>query len=70
LTNREGAQLNDRGGVESTGAHYSREGTIFTTAPWKDSMECVSFHEEGKDAFGKPMERQVNKRIYSIREMQ
>jgi Tfp pilus assembly protein PilP len=30
----------------------------------KISMDGVSFHEEGKDAFGKPMERQVNKRIY------
>ncbi len=28
-------------------------------------MDGVSFHEEGKDAFGKPVERQVNKRIYS-----
>jgi Tfp pilus assembly protein PilP len=31
----------------------------------KISMDGVSFHEEGKDAFGKPVERQVNKRIYS-----
>ena len=30
----------------------------------KISMDGVSFHEEGKDAFGKPVERQVNKRIY------
>jgi hypothetical protein len=28
-------------------------------------MDSVSFHEIGKDAFGKPVERQVNKRIYS-----
>jgi Tfp pilus assembly protein PilP len=31
----------------------------------KIAMDGVSFHEMGKDAFGKPMERQVNKRIYS-----
>jgi len=31
----------------------------------KISMEGVTFHEEGKDAFGKPVERQVNKRLYS-----
>lgn len=30
----------------------------------KISMDSVSFHEIGKDAFGKPIERQVNKRIY------
>jgi len=29
-------------------------------------MDGVTFHEEGKDAFGKPVERQVNKRIYSM----
>jgi Tfp pilus assembly protein PilP len=31
----------------------------------KIGMDSVSFHEVGKDAFGKPVERQVNKRIYS-----
>ena len=31
----------------------------------KIAMDGVSFHEVGKDAFGKPVERQVNKRIYS-----
>ncbi len=31
----------------------------------KIGMDSVSFHEIGKDAFGKPVERQVNKRIYS-----
>jgi hypothetical protein len=30
----------------------------------KISMDNVSFHEVGKDAFGKPIERQVDKRIY------
>ncbi len=28
------------------------------------SMEAVAFHEVGKDAFGKPVERQVAKRLY------
>jgi Tfp pilus assembly protein PilP len=32
----------------------------------KISMDGVTFHEEGKDAFGKPVERSVNKRIYSM----
>jgi Tfp pilus assembly protein PilP len=31
----------------------------------KIAMDGVSFHEIGKDAFGKPVERQVNKRIYA-----
>jgi hypothetical protein len=31
----------------------------------KIAMDGVSFHESGKDAFGKPVERSVNKRIYS-----
>jgi Tfp pilus assembly protein PilP len=31
----------------------------------KIAMDGVSFHETGKDAFGKPVERQVTKRIYS-----
>ena len=31
----------------------------------KIAMDGVSFHEIGKDAFGKPVERQVDKRIYS-----
>jgi hypothetical protein len=28
------------------------------------TLEAVSFHEVGKDAFGKPLERQVTKRLY------
>jgi Tfp pilus assembly protein PilP len=28
------------------------------------SMESVAFHESGKDAFGKPVEREVSKRLY------
>ena len=31
----------------------------------KIAMDGVSFHELGKDAFGKPVERQVQKRIYA-----
>ena len=31
----------------------------------KIAMDGMSFHESGKDAFGKPVEREVNKRIYS-----
>ena len=31
----------------------------------KIAMDGVSFHQTGKDAFGKPVEHQVNKRIYS-----
>ena len=31
----------------------------------KIAMDGVSFHEVGKNAFGKPEERQVNKRIYT-----
>jgi Tfp pilus assembly protein PilP len=46
--------------------YFLREGDhLFDGTVEKISMDGVSFHEEGKDAFGKPMERQVNKRIYS-----
>lgn len=31
----------------------------------KIAMDGVSFHETGKDPFGKPMDREVNKRIYT-----
>jgi hypothetical protein len=31
----------------------------------KIAMDGVSFHETSRDAFGKPVERSVNKRIYS-----
>jgi Tfp pilus assembly protein PilP len=45
--------------------YFLREGDhLFDGSVEKISMDGVSFHEEGKDAFGKPMERQVNKRIY------
>jgi type IV pilus assembly protein PilP len=45
--------------------YFLREGDhLYDGSVEKISMDGVSFHEEGKDAFGKPMERQVNKRIY------
>jgi len=46
--------------------YFLREGDhLYDGTVDKISMDGVSFHEEGKDAFGKPVERQVNKRIYS-----
>lgn len=46
--------------------YFLREGDkLFDGTVEKISMEGVTFHEEGKDAFGKPVERQVNKRLYS-----
>ena len=46
--------------------YFLREGDhLYDGSVDKITMDGVSFHEEGKDAFGKPMERQVNKRIYS-----
>ena len=47
--------------------YFLREGDkLYDGAVEKISMDGVTFQEEGKDAFGKPVERQVNKRIYSI----
>ena len=47
--------------------YFLREGDrLYDGSVEKISMDGVTFHEEGKDAFGKPVERQVNKRIYSI----
>ena len=47
--------------------YFLREGDrLYDGAVEKISMDGVTFHEEGKDAFGKPVERQVNKRIYSM----
>ena len=47
--------------------YFLREGDrLYDGAVDKISMDGVTFREEGKDAFGKPIERQVNKRIYSI----
>jgi len=49
-----------------TRTYFLREGDrLYDGSVEKISMDGVSFHEEGKDAFGKPVERQVNKRIYS-----
>jgi len=46
--------------------YFLREGDkLYDGQVEKIAMDGVSFHEEGKDAFGKPVERQVNKRIYS-----
>src|SRR5262249_38091059 len=46
--------------------YFLREGDrLYDGAVEKISMDGVTFHEEGKDAFGKPVERSVNKRIYS-----
>jgi Tfp pilus assembly protein PilP len=46
--------------------YFLREGDhLWDGSVEKISMDGVTFHEEGKDAFGKPVERQVNKRLYS-----
>ena len=46
--------------------YFLREGDhLYDGTVEKILMDSVSFHEEGKDAFGKPVERQVNKRLYS-----
>ena len=46
--------------------YFLREGDqLYDGRVEKIAMDGVSFHETGKDAFGKPVERQVNKRIYS-----
>jgi Tfp pilus assembly protein PilP len=46
--------------------YFLREGDqLYDGKVEKIAMDGVSFHEQGKDAFGKPVERQVNKRIYS-----
>jgi type IV pilus assembly protein PilP len=45
--------------------YFLREGDqLYDGKVEKIAMDSVSFHEAGKDAFGKPIERQVNKRIY------
>ncbi|HTP70444.1 MAG TPA: hypothetical protein VMJ35_16155 [Dongiaceae bacterium] len=45
--------------------YFLREGDqLYDGSVDKIAMDSVSFHELGKDAFGKPVERQVNKRIY------
>ena len=46
--------------------YFLREGDqLYDGRVEKIAMDGVAFHEVGKDAFGKPVERQVNKRIYS-----
>ena len=46
--------------------YFLREGDqLYDGKVEKIAMDGVSFHEMGKDAFGKPVERQLNKRIYS-----
>lgn len=45
--------------------YFLREGDqLYDGRVEKITMDSVSFHEVGRDAFGKPVERQVNKRIY------
>ncbi len=46
--------------------YFLREGDqLYDGRVEKIAMDGVSFHEVGKDAFVKPVERQVNKRIYA-----
>jgi hypothetical protein len=46
--------------------YFLREGDqLYDGRVEKIALDGVSFHEVGKDAFGKPVERQVNKRIYA-----
>lgn len=46
--------------------YFLREGDqLYDGKVDKIGMDNVAFHEMGKDAFGKPVERQVNKRLYS-----
>lgn len=46
--------------------YFLREGDqLYDGRVEKIAMDGVSFHEMGKDAFGKPVEHQVNKRIYA-----
>ena len=48
------------------GSYFLREGDqLYDGRVEKIAMDGVSFHEVGKDAFGKPIERQVSKRIYA-----
>ena len=46
--------------------YFLREGDqLYDGRVEKIAMDGISFHESGKDAFGKPVERTVSKRIYS-----
>jgi hypothetical protein len=45
--------------------YFLRDGDkLYDGSVDKISLEAVSFHEFGKDAFGKPLERVVTKRLY------
>jgi hypothetical protein len=45
--------------------YFLREGDkLYDGAVDHITLEAISFHEIGKDAFGKPLERQVTKRLY------
>jgi hypothetical protein len=45
--------------------YFLREGDkLYDGTVQKITIEAVAFQEVGKDAFGKPMERQVTKRLY------
>jgi len=47
--------------------YFIREGDkLYDGSVEHITMEAVTFHEIGKDAFGKPLERQVVKRLYPI----
>jgi hypothetical protein len=45
--------------------YFLREGDkLYDGTVDQITLEAVSFHEAGKDAFGKPIDRQVTKRLY------
>lgn len=45
--------------------YFLRDGDkLYDGSVEKISLEAVSFHEFGKDAFGRPLERVVTKRLY------
>ena len=45
--------------------YFLREGDkLYDGSVEHITLEAISFHEIGKDAFGKPLERQVTKRLY------
>ena len=47
--------------------YFLREGDqLYDGRVERITMDAVQFHEVGKDAFGKPIERQVTKRLYPV----
>ena len=45
--------------------YFLREGDkLYDGSVGKIALDAISFHEIGKDAFGKPLERMVTKRLY------